>query len=86
MNPNNPTRQVVPVTAAAARPGQPFEKMAFFGSNGLPLTGVGVPDTGVTVKLTGYAPHAAGAVSATDTVNDAIAKLEARVVALETAP
>ena len=41
--------------------------------------------TGAQVALTGYAPVAAGPVAAVDTTNQAIAKLEARIVALETA-
>lgn len=39
---------------------------------------------GTAVTLTGYAIGTAGAVAASDTVNAAIAKLEARIVALET--
>lgn len=34
-------------------------------------------------RLTGYVPVSAGAVAATDSVNAAIAKLEARIAALE---
>jgi hypothetical protein len=36
------------------------------------------------VKLTGYVTGTAGALAATDTINQAFAKLEARIVALET--
>lgn len=42
------------------------------------------PDTGATVKLTGFTTGTAGSVAATDTVNQALAKLQARIVALET--
>lgn len=41
-------------------------------------------DTGADVKLTGYTAQSAGNVLATHSVNVAIAKLEARIVALET--
>lgn len=40
-------------------------------------------DTGADVVLTGYTAVAAANVAATDTVNAALAKLEARIVALE---
>lgn len=85
MGDNQPTRQVVPVTAVRPIPGQPFEQMAFFSATGVPLAGVGVPDTGATVLLTGYSAHAVGNVAAADSANVAIAKLEARIVALEAA-
>jgi len=85
MGDNQPTRQVVPVTAARPIAGQPFEQMAFFSAAGVPLSGIGVADTGATVVLTGYAAHAVGNVAATDTANVAIAKLEARIAALEAA-
>lgn len=39
--------------------------------------------TGADIVLTGYAAGTAGAVAATDSVNAAIAKLEARLAALE---
>lgn len=39
--------------------------------------------SGADVLLTGYTPEVAGAVAATDSVNAAIAKLEARIAALE---
>ncbi len=39
--------------------------------------------SGSEVKLTGYATGTAGNVSATDTINQAIAKLEARITELE---
>lgn len=40
--------------------------------------------TGSQVSLTGYVAGTAAAVAAADTVNAAIAKLEARIIALET--
>ena len=47
--------------------------------------GGGDAPTGADVVLTGYTAEDAGEVSATDTANAAIAKLEARIAALETA-
>lgn len=44
---------------------------------------VGDGSTGADVVLTGYTAQSAGAVSAAQTVNVAIAKLEARIAALE---
>lgn len=41
--------------------------------------------TGAQVAITGYTIGTAGALDATDTVNEALGKLEARVVELETA-
>lgn len=45
--------------------------------------GSGKP-TGADVAITGYTIGTASALSATDTINQALGKLEARVVALET--
>lgn len=61
-------------------------KLALFDAqlNPIPLDAIdGTPQTGATVILTGYAPHAVGAVLAADSANVAIAKLEARIAALE---
>lgn len=46
--------------------------------------GSGASITGANVAITGYTIGTAGALSATDTINQALGKLEARVVALET--
>lgn len=51
----------------------------------LETSGGGEAPTGADVILTGYSAGAAGNVAATDTANAAIAKLEARIAALETA-
>lgn len=40
--------------------------------------------SGAEVKLTGYTTGSAGNIAATDTINQALAKLEARIADLET--
>jgi hypothetical protein len=76
-----PVRQVTPVLIAAVRKNWPVEKLAFVKSDGTPFDpSVVNVATGV---LTGYTAHAVGNVAATDTVNIAIAKLEARIAVLE---
>ncbi len=42
-----------------------------------------VHDTGANVLMTSYAPHAVGSVLAADSLNIAMAKLEARIAVLE---
>lgn len=64
-------------------PNQTQLRLALFDMAGNPIDLT--TDTGAEVLLTGYTPHAVGAVIATDSVNIAIAKLEARVAALEAA-
>jgi hypothetical protein len=59
---------------------QTVTRVALLGPTGVPISSL----TGAGIVLTGYAPVAAAAVSATDTVNAAIAKLEARIIDLET--
>lgn len=46
---------------------------------------LGAAPSGADVELAGYEIGGVGAVAETDSVNDAIAKLEARIVALENA-
>lgn len=63
-------------------------KLALFDANlnPIPLDAVdGTPQTGTNVLLTGFVAGAAGAIAPGDTVNQAIAKLQARIVALESA-
>jgi hypothetical protein len=80
---NQKVTQAVLVSQSAMNPHQGTEQFALFDASGtsLPLTA----DTGATVVLTGYTIQSAAAVAATDTVNHAIGKLEARIVALESA-
>jgi len=54
--------------------------VALFDETGSPLS---LPPVGSDVLLTGYTAGTAGDVAATDTLAEAIAKLEARIVALE---
>lgn len=66
-------------TAARADHVHPFPTAANVGAAPTSHTHVGT-----AVTLTGYTIGTAGAVAAADTLNAAIAKLEARIVALET--
>lgn len=77
------TKQAVVSTQTKVNPTQIAEKFVLFDEDGQPFS-FDAQD-GSDVILTGYASHAVGDVSATDSVNVAIAKLEARVAALETA-
>lgn len=62
------------------------ERVAFFNEDGTPVEfgGDASTPTGADVHLTGYTSGSAGNVAAGDSVNGAIAKLEARIAALET--
>ncbi len=62
---------------------QYLTELTWTDSEGDPASGA---DTGETVVLTGYVPVADDDILATDTVNEALAKLAARVQALEDAP
>ena len=61
-------------------------RMALFDESGNPVAMLltEVP-TGADVLLTGFSAGSAAALAATDTTNEAFAKLEARIVALESA-
>jgi len=69
-------------TSAPIRPNQTLEQMALFTEAGVAIN---LPAKGSDVLLTGYSAQTAGALSATDTVNKALAKLEARIAELESA-
>lgn len=75
---SNPTRQFMPQAQSAVRPQQPIEKVAFFDVNGNPLI-MGTVYSGGNVLMTGYTPPSGSNILATDTVNQAIAKLDARL-------
>lgn len=75
------TKQVRVVALDAPVIGQDFEPTAFFDEDGNPVP---IGGGGSAVTLTGYAIGTAAAVTPADTVNAAIAKLEARILALET--
>lgn len=81
---NQPTRQFTIIDLSKGIPFQPVEKVGFLDASGNPIN-PSHADTGASVLLTGYTAHAAGALAAADTANQAFAKLEARVIALESA-
>jgi len=83
---NRPTRQFTPVSAPVKRPNQPTEQVAFFAADGTPLifNAAQAADTGATVKLTGYVAPSGSNVVAADSVNQAIAKIDARLRAAAT--
>lgn len=69
--------QAVIVSQAALDPTSVPQRLALFTEAGVAVTDLVTVDTGASVVLTGYTSGSAGAVAATDTVNQAIAKLEA---------
>lgn len=77
-----PIRQFSPQSLAARRPNQPIEHVAFFAADGTPLiisAATQAADTGGTVKLTGYTAQTGGNITAADTLNQALAKIEVRL-------
>lgn len=83
-NENQKVMKAVVDTGGHIDPSQVTMRLALFDVDGDPIDLGDVP-TGAEVKLTGFVPGAAGAVAAADSVNQAIAKLQARIVALESA-
>lgn len=78
---NQDTTQVVVVSQAAVNPAQGLGRLALFDDTGAPIATddlVLASVTGADVPLTGYAKGSAEAVAATDTVNEAIGKVEAQ--------
>lgn len=84
VNLNQPTRQFTIIDISRGVPFQPTERVAFLDASGNPIN-PSHPDTGASVLMTGYTAHAVGSVAAGDTANVAVAKLEARIAALEAA-
>ena len=79
---NQKVTQAVLVAQSTINPGQGIEQLALFDASGNPITlPLDTAQTGASVVLTGYTTHAAGAISATDTVDVALAKIEARLAA-----
>lgn len=70
---------------ATPTPGNVRTEVAFFDTSGNPLFMVSAAPTGANILLTGYTAGAAGSLAAADSVNVAFRKLEARIVALESA-
>ncbi len=79
------TQAFVVTTQVELKPHQKIEKIALFDENGDPIDVSSLTvQTGDDTLLTGYEiAVAAAAVAATDTINEAIGKLEKRVDDLE---
>jgi cobyric acid synthase len=76
---NQKVTQATLVTQAEPLTDQAMELIAIWDENGDPLTPAVTPaDTGDTVIMTGYEAGTASAVQATDTLNEAVAKVEAQ--------
>lgn len=79
--------QAILVSQAAVDGGRALEKIALFDATGTPIATDDLvaanPPTGEDVLLTGMSAGEAAAVTATDTVNEAIAKLQAQYDALD---
>lgn len=80
---NQMVTQAVVVSQTAIKPSQTTEKIAFFTEAGVPIdVDPAASVTGADVVLTGMVAGTATEVAATDTVNEAIAKLQAQITAL----
>ena len=77
---NRPISQAIAVSDPAWNPSPFTERLALFREDGTPAL---TPQTGSDILLDGFTAEAAAPVVSTDTVNEAIAKLQARIVALE---
>ncbi len=75
---NQVVKQVVIVPAANNNPTMVAERIAIFDDAGDPVD-LAALQTGEDIPLTGYDTVAADDVEATDTVNEGIGKLEARI-------
>jgi hypothetical protein len=81
MTNNQVVEQAVIVTQDAIKSGQAVTQIALFESDGSPVSTLlaEVPDGG-DILLTGFTTGSAAALAATDTVNEAFAKLQARTL------
>ncbi len=78
------TKQAVVTSQTSIDSSQVVEPIALFNADGTPVALDAMQlQTGADVVLTGYVP-VTGDILATDTLNEAIAKFEARIEALET--
>lgn len=79
------SKQIIVVEGVSGiNPNQLTERLILFDENGVPFDFSGsTPQTGANVFLTGYVPEEDYVVEATDTVNEAIAKIEAEIVSLK---
>jgi len=82
MNSNQMVKQAIIVEQASMAKHNTAAQIALFDENGDPVK---INPNGEEIVLTGYESGEAGEVAASDTVNEAIAKLEARIAALENA-
>lgn|SRR5512136_470407 len=73
--------QAIVVDQTSLKSGAAIEQIALFDSSGAPISRIldTVPDGG-DVLLTGFTSGSAGALAATDTVNEAFGKLQARTL------
>ena len=83
---NEAVKQMIVVPQAASNPNLDLSKVAFFEEDGTAITVLTTTPTGAQVLLTGLVGGTATPVAATDTVNQAIAKLQAEAVAAPTFP
>lgn len=74
--------QGVVTSQGAIRPHQTVEKIALFNQDGTPFDVDGSAPTGADILLTGLTAGTATPVAATDSVNAAIAKLQAQIDAI----
>ena len=75
--------QAVVVSQASVSPNQFAERIALFGEDGSPIEVAPVESmTGADVTLTGLTSGDPDPIDATDTVNEAMAKLQAQIDAL----
>lgn len=78
------TRQLVVVPNASWAPTQVSEEVGLFNADATPISLAALTvQTADDILMTGYASGVAGDISPTDTINEALAKLEARIEALE---
>lgn len=83
MTRNRVIKQMMVVSQDAMDGRHDYEETALFGTDGAPVSITAFTGTGATIPLTGYAGHAAGNLGATDKVNEAFGKLEARLATAE---
>ena len=82
---NQMTEQAVIVAQSSLDPAMGLKRLALFSSDGTAVNLSGTAPTGAAVLLTGFTATTADSVAPADTVNQAIAKLEARILELENA-
>ncbi len=77
-------KQLVVVPDASWTPNQVSEEVGLFNADATPISLAALTvQTADDILMTGYVIGVAGALAATDTINEALGKLEARIEALE---